>query len=72
MILFGHKYPSWIMFTNLSSGAWSSLNIEAGLQALSLMLFTNVLGWSAVEVESFLIGVRKDVRNRNLHAYWPV
>jgi hypothetical protein len=36
------------------------------------MLFTNVLGWSAADVEAFLVGVRKDLRNRNIHAYWPV
>jgi len=42
------------------------------LQALSLMLFTNVLGWSVPEVEVLLAGVRKDLRNKQIHAYWPV
>jgi hypothetical protein len=35
------------------------------------MLFTNVLGWSAAEVETFLVDVRKDLKNRNTHGYWP-
>jgi hypothetical protein len=48
------------------------VNIEAGIQALSLMLFTNVLGWLAPEVETFLVGVRKDLRNKSIHAYWPM
>jgi hypothetical protein len=37
-----------------------------------MMLFTNVLGWSAAEVDVFLVNVRKDLRNRGIHAYWPV
>ena len=39
---------------------------------MSLMLFTNALGWSAEEVEVFLIDVRKDLRNRQLHGYWEL
>jgi hypothetical protein len=53
-------------------GIWSHVNSESGLQGLSLMLFTKVLGWSATEVETFLVSVRRDLRNRNMHAYWPV
>ncbi|KAK4032739.1 S-adenosyl-L-methionine-dependent methyltransferase [Parachaetomium inaequale] len=53
-------------------GAWSSENILSGIQGISLMLFTNILGWSAAEVETFLVGVRKDLRNKSIHAYWPV
>jgi len=36
------------------------------------MLFTNILGWSVEEVEVFLVDVRKDVKSRSIHAYWPV
>lgn len=57
---------------NPESGTWTLVNIEAGIQALSLMLFTNVLGWTASEVETFLVGVRKDLRNKSIHAYWPM
>jgi hypothetical protein len=43
-----------------------------GIQAVSLMLFTNVLGWTVVEVEVLLAQVRKEAKNRDIHAYWPV
>jgi hypothetical protein len=48
------------------------MNVLQGLQALSLMSFGAGLGWSAAEVEALLIDVRKDIQNRNIHAYWPV
>lgn len=53
-------------------GAWNLENVEVGLQGLSMMLFTHVLGWSATEVEVFLVDVRKDLKNRKIHAYMPV
>ncbi|KAH6636831.1 S-adenosyl-L-methionine-dependent methyltransferase [Chaetomium tenue] len=53
-------------------GAWSSENILSGIQGVSIMLFTNILGWSATEVETFLVGVRKDLKDRSIHAYWPM
>lgn len=53
-------------------GAWCYENITQGLQALSLMLFTKVLGWSVEEVEAILVSVRQDLKNRRIHAYWPV
>ncbi|EGS22913.1 uncharacterized protein CTHT_0013910 [Thermochaetoides thermophila DSM 1495] len=53
-------------------GLWSYEAISSGLQALSLFLFTKVLGWSVEEVETFLVDVRKDLKNKNIHAYWPV
>ena len=42
------------------------------LQALSLSLFINVLGWSKEEVEVLIAGVRKDLRNPHIHGYWRV
>jgi hypothetical protein len=44
----------------------------AALQALSLMLFTKVLNWSVLEVETLLAGVRKDLKDKAIHGYWPV
>ena len=54
------------------SGTWCYEVLSEGLQGMSLMLFTNALGWSAEEVEVFLIDVRKDLRNRQLHGYWEL
>lgn len=51
-------------------GAWGLENIMQGLQALSLALFTRALGWKPDELELFLVDVRKDLRNRNIHGYW--
>lgn len=59
-------------FADLHLGAWNCFNLNSGLQALSLMLFTAVLGWQAIEVETFLVDVRKDLKNRAFHVYWPV
>lgn len=53
-------------------GAWSHRNIMEGLEGVSLMLFTNVLGWSAEAVQLFLVQVRKDLANRSYHGYWRV
>ncbi|KAK0611208.1 S-adenosyl-L-methionine-dependent methyltransferase [Immersiella caudata] len=43
-----------------------------GVQAVSLMLFTNVLGWTADQAEVLLVDVRKDAKNRAIHRYWPI
>lgn len=37
-----------------------------------MFLFTNVLAWSPDAVEVFLVDVRKDLKNKNIHAYFPV
>lgn len=37
-----------------------------------MLLFTGVLGWSVADVELFLIEVRKDLKNWNMHGYWPM
>jgi hypothetical protein len=42
------------------------------LQALSYMSFTNGLGWTTADVEVLLVDVRKDIKNRNIHSYWPM
>jgi hypothetical protein len=54
------------------SGAWTMENLLQAVQALSLMSFTAGLGWSVVEVETLLALVRKDLKNRDIHAYWPM
>jgi hypothetical protein len=42
------------------------------LSALSLAVFTRegFLGWTVEELEVLLAGVRKDLRDRKVHAYW--
>ncbi|KAL2133618.1 hypothetical protein VTI74DRAFT_2020 [Chaetomium olivicolor] len=53
-------------------GAWSLMNFQDALSALSLMMFTNVLGWSREETELLLMEVRKDMKNTAYHGYWPI
>lgn len=53
-------------------GAWNYENMTSGLEAISLGLFTRVLGWSREEVDVFLIDVRKDIKNTKIHCYYPM
>ncbi|KAF5648993.1 methyltransferase [Fusarium sp. NRRL 52700] len=58
-------------------GIWAQQNTLDALAALSLAVFTRPdgqggLGWSKEEVEVFLTGVRKDIKNVNIHSYWPI
>ncbi|KIX95772.1 uncharacterized protein Z520_08480 [Fonsecaea multimorphosa CBS 102226] len=46
--------------------------IFEGLQAVSLRLFLNVLGWTQQELESLLVEVRQDMKNREIHALYDV
>jgi hypothetical protein len=54
------------------SGFWCNHNIAGELSGLSMVLFTRGLGWSAEEVEVFLASVRSDMKDRRIHAWWPM
>jgi hypothetical protein len=49
---------------------WVLEDLAPGLEALSAGLFTRILGWSKEELDVFLAGVRKDMKNTKYHAYW--
>jgi len=51
-------------------GTFESINMTTGIQGLTMMLFTRTLGWTREQVELFLMDVRKDVKNRNIHSYY--
>ncbi|CAG7558981.1 unnamed protein product [Fusarium equiseti] len=58
-------------------GIWAQQNTLDALAALSLAVFTRPdgqggLGWRKEEVEVFLTDVRKDIKNVNIHSYWPM
>ncbi|KAL2682431.1 hypothetical protein Neosp_006882 [[Neocosmospora] mangrovei] len=53
-------------------GFWSCHNIAGELSGLSMALFTRALGWSSEEVEVFLTNVRTDMKDRRIHAWWPI
>lgn len=60
------------MLTGVALGMWTETNICEGLYGLSVALFTRALGWSTEQLEVLLSGVRSDLRNRQIHAYWPM
>lgn len=49
-------------------GSWNLVQIEDGLEAFTLRLFTQTLGWKSEEVQVLLANVRKDLRNPKIHA----
>ncbi|KAL8690263.1 MAG: hypothetical protein Q9224_004447 [Gallowayella concinna] len=53
-------------------GAWNLVQIEDGLEAFTLRLFTQVLGWKSDEVQVLLANVRKDLRNPKIHAQFDL
>jgi len=53
-------------------GMWAEIASLAGLEAMTLALFTRVLGWTHEETAVFAAQVRKDMRNRSIHAYWAL
>ncbi|OHW94774.1 methyltransferase domain-containing protein [Colletotrichum incanum] len=53
-------------------GTWNYENIMMGLEGLCIGVFTRVLGWPKEKVDDFLAEVRNDLKNREIHAYWPI
>ncbi|KAK1994669.1 TAM domain methyltransferase [Colletotrichum falcatum] len=53
-------------------GFWTQENFGAALEAICMAPFTRVLGWTLDEVNVFLAGVRKDLKNKSYHGYCPV
>ena len=70
-----HKWPtnSWPKDPEYKEiGAWQLENNLQGLQGWSMAPLTRGLGWSSEDVEVFMIEVRNDLKNRKIHAYWPI
>lgn len=69
--------PLMLTHTLRCPGIWAHENTMDALAALSLAVFTREigqggLGWSNEELEVFLTGVRKDLKNMSIHSYWPM
>jgi hypothetical protein len=54
------------------AGKCGLVGLMHGIDGLSLKIFTNVLGWSTLELEIFLAHAKKELRNKSIHSYWPV
>ncbi|KAF6799493.1 methyltransferase domain-containing protein [Colletotrichum musicola] len=50
-------------------GAMQMTNNLEGVQGITMKIFTQVLGWSREEAELLLVDVRKDMADRDIHAY---
>lgn len=53
-------------------GLWNNENMSIALESLTMAAFTRAHGWTREEVTLFLAGVRKDMNNSRIHAYWPM
>ena len=53
-------------------GQWERVNFLDGLPAFTLAIFTRILNWSMEETEVMMAGVRNDIQNKSIHAYFPM
>lgn len=53
-------------------GMWSKENTLDALEALAMAPLTRVLEWTPEEVHMLLQGVRTDIENEGIHAYWSM
>lgn len=53
-------------------GRWNQTNILEGLEGFCLALLTRGLGWKKEEVDVFVAKVSNDLRNKKIHAYFPM
>lgn len=53
-------------------GMWMYSNLSGGVEGISMAIFTRGLGWSAQEVEAFLVDVRKDMKDTKIHGYYTM
>jgi hypothetical protein len=54
------------------TGMWMCENFTSGLSGLSMALFTRGLGWTSEETETFLVTVRKDMKDTKIHGYYTM
>lgn len=70
-----HKWPinDWPKDQRYKNiGTWTYDNVTNGLEAMVMAPYTRALEWTRNEVNIFLTDVRKDLKNRHFHAYYPV
>ncbi|RMY99281.1 hypothetical protein D0862_07196 [Hortaea werneckii] len=54
------------------SGLFALVGMLEGLSGLSQRVFTKALGWSVEEMELLLMDVRRELKNRRIHTYFPI
>lgn len=50
-------------------GALCAQNLSEGVASMSMAAFTRIMGWSREKLEVFLVDVRKNLMNKDIHAY---
>ncbi|KAG7055773.1 methyltransferase domain-containing protein [Colletotrichum scovillei] len=53
-------------------GQWQFVNLDLGIEALSMGLLTRVMDWTKEEVYAFCAELRNDLKKKEYHAYWRV
>lgn len=53
-------------------GLWSSENTQDALEAIAMAPLTRALKWTVEEVQLLLVGARKDIKDKRIHAYWDM
>ena len=53
-------------------GIFNQVNMLEGLDGFTVRLWTMALGMTPEDIHVFLVQVRKDLKDRRIHSYWPV
>jgi hypothetical protein len=53
-------------------GLFQRFQMVEGLHGISFGLLTRVAGWSADRVEAFLVGVRREMKDRSVHSLYKL
>ncbi|GJC81164.1 putative methyltransferase tdiE [Colletotrichum liriopes] len=75
VVLTKNKWPmnSWPKDPHYKTlGTWSLENYLQGIEGWTMAAFTKGLGWTKEQVQVFLIDVRNEMKDKTIHAYWPV
>ncbi|KAF6803728.1 methyltransferase domain-containing protein [Colletotrichum sojae] len=64
-----NSWPKEVRYKEI--GIWQHENMMAGLEAFTMAPLTRAHGWTPAEVQVLLVDVRKDLKDRSIHAYWP-
>lgn len=53
-------------------GAFEMENLLQGLSGMVTRAFVKTFNWTPEQVQTFLVDVRREITNRDLHIYWPL
>lgn len=64
------RWPKGEHYKNL--GRWNLQNMLDGIGGISMGVLTRVHGWTKEQVDALIVGVKRDLADRSIHAYLPV